>query len=288
MGDDYARVERAVRYLRHQLLNQPGLDEVAAHVGLSAWHFQRLFRRWVGISPKRYLEFLTVRRAKALLQQSKSVLETAHEVGLTGPSRLHEQFVSIEAATPGEFKRNWRGVGVTYGTAQGPFGEMLIAQTARGVCLLSFVNAGTRQRELTRLRRLYCVADLRSDPLRAGETAEAIFRRPFSGDGKIHLTVRGTNFQVNVWRALLNIPSGTVVSYRQLAVQLGAPRAARAVANAVAANPVNFLIPCHRVLRSDGAVGGYRGGSALKESLLGWELSAYLGDPEADFTVQAD
>lgn len=288
MGDDYARIERAVRYLRHQLPNQPGLDEVAAHVGLSAWHFQRLFRQWVGISPKRYLEFLTVRHAKTLLQQSKSVLETAYEVGLTGPSRLHEQFVSIEAATPGEFKRRWRGVEISYGTAHGPFGEMLIAQTARGVCLLSFVNARTREREFTRLQRLYCVADLRNDSARANETARAIFRRPFSGDEKIHLTVRGTNFQVSVWRALLAIPSGAVISYRQLAAHLGAPKAARAVGNAVAANPVNFLIPCHRVLRTDGSVGGYRGGSALKENLLGWELCARVGGPEADTAAPAD
>lgn len=272
MKDDYARIERALRYLQSRFAEQPGLDEVASQAGLSPYHFQRLFRRWVGISPKRYLEFLTVDHAKRLLK-SNSVLDTAYALGLTGPSRLHEQFAAIEAITPGEYKKKWQGIEIGYGFTPGPFGEMLIAQTARGVCLLSFVNRQTKGREFDRLRRLYRRAELKEDNLAAANTATAIFNVSKPQDGKFHLCVRGTNFQVNVWRALLKIPAGTITSYRQLADSIGKPTAARAVANAIAANPINYLIPCHRVLRSDGTIGGYRGGSQLKQTLLEWESS---------------
>lgn len=280
MNDDYERIERAVRYLQQRLRDQPGLEEVARHVGLSPYHFQRLFRRWVGISPKRYLAFLTVNHAKQLLKESNSVLDTAYALGLTAPSRLHEQFVGIDAATPGEFKNQWKGVEVRYGAAAGPFGQMLIAQTPRGVCMLSFLTSATKDREMARLRRIYGRAVLVEDDALAAETAAAIFAPGRPQQPKFHLTVRGTNFQVRVWHALLRIPAGTVTSYRQLAESLGMPSAARPVANAIAANPVNFLIPCHRVLRLDGAVGGFRGGSECKQEILAWESSVFGQDLE--------
>lgn len=286
MTNDYARMERAIRYLQSNLAERPGLDAAAHHAGLSPHHFQRLFRRWVGISPKRYLGVLTVERAKAMLRESASVLDVSHALGLSGPSRLHEQFVAIEASSPGEFKAEWQGLIIDYGFVSGPFGEMLIAETTRGVCLLSFVNAQTRQRELTRLRRLFCLATLRENGARAAATADAIFRRPYPADAKIHLAVQGTNFQVNVWRALLRIPEGSLTSYRTLAESLGMPRAARAVANAIAANPINYLIPCHRVIRSDGTVGGYRGGAELKGAMLAWESSVHDPVTAADATQE--
>lgn len=271
MASDYARVERAIRFLRHHLGRQPRLDEVATEIGLSPCHFQRLFRQWAGISPKRYLEFLTVEQAKPLLRQSYSVLETSYALGLTSPSRLHEQFVAIEASSPGEFKRRWQDVEIRYGVHAGPFGDMLVAQTERGVCFLSFVNHRTKDSELVRLQQLYAQARLISDAAATAALVRRMFAATAGSDTPVHLTLRGTNFQVSVWRALLRIPVGEVVSYRQLAEQLGHPRGARPVAGAVAANPVNFLIPCHRVLRSDGSIGGYRGGAELKQRLLDWE-----------------
>lgn len=274
MSNDYARMERAIRFLQDNVASQPRLEAVAREVGFSPYDFQRQFRRWVGISPKRYLGCLTVARAKALLRQSRSVLETAHTLGLSGPSRLHEQFVSIEATSPGEFKDQWQGVPIGYGFVLGPFGEMLLAQSERGVCLLSFVSEQTRARELARLRRVYRHADLYEEPARAAATADAIFSEAASQGTKFHLAVRGTNFQVNVWRALLRIPPGALTSYRDFARHMGMPRAARAVANAIAANPINYLIPCHRVVRADGVIGGYRGGAELKAGLLAWESPA--------------
>lgn len=282
MNADYARVEAAIRFIQHNLAKQPGLDEVAAHVSLSPHHFQRLFRRWAGLSPKRYLEHLTVEQAKPLLTQSHSVLGATHELGLTSPSRLYEQFVAVEASSPGEYKRKWQGVEIRYGLAPGPFGEMLIAQTRHGICLLSFVNEQTRTRELERLQRLYSLARLQQDTARARATADTVFARRNAPARAIQLAVRGTNFQVSVWRALLRIPRGEVLSYSQLAEAVGRPAAIRAAANAVAANPVNYLIPCHRVLRASGDIGGYRGGPGTKRKLLDWEAATAPGQPDPD------
>ena len=284
MNVDHARVAEAIRYIRQNLAKQPGLDEIAAHVGLSPQYFQRLFRRWAGLSPKRYLEYLTVERAKPLLRQFHSVFDAAYELGLSSPSRLHEQFVAVEATSPGDYKRKWCGVEIRYGLAPGPFGEMLIAQTRRGICLLAFVNPQTRARELDRLRRLYKLAALREDSAAARATADAVFAGCAAPAATIPLAIHGTNFQVSVWRALLRIPRGTVVSYSQLAEGIGRPAAVRAVANAVAANPVNYLVPCHRVLRADGRIGGYRGGSVIKRELLVWEAAALpdRSDPDGE------
>lgn len=282
MNAHHARVAAAIRFIRDNLAKQPGLDEIAAHVGLSPHYFQRLFRRWAGLSPKRYLEYLTVEQAKPLLRQSFSVLAAGDELGLTSPARLHDQFVAVEASSPGEYKRNWRGVEIRYGLVSGPFGDMLLAQTRRGICLLSFVDDQTRARELDRLQRLYSLAVLREDSAAAQATADAVFTRRDAPARAIHLAVHGTNFQVSVWRALLRIPRGTVVSYGQLAEGVGRPAAVRAVANAVAANPVNYLIPCHRVLRADGGIGGYRAGPDIKQQLLDWEAPALPDFPDHD------
>jgi AraC family transcriptional regulator of adaptative response/methylated-DNA-[protein]-cysteine methyltransferase len=274
MEADYARIEAAIDFIRENLANQPTLHEVAAQVGLSPHHFHRLFRRWAGLSPKRYLEHLTVERAKPMLRECASVLEAGYELGLTSPSRLHEQFVAVEATSPGEYKRKWAGVQIHYGLAEGPLGDMLIAQTRRGICLLAFVDEQSREAELDRLRRLYGLARLQEDAAAARRAAAAVFAGRGADSPAIRLWVRGTNFQVSVWRALLRIPRGQVTCYSQIAKTIGRPAAVRAVAGAIAANPVHYLIPCHRVLRADGSVGGYRGGLPTKQRLLVWEASS--------------
>ena len=238
----------------------PTLDEVASEIGLSPYHFQRLFRRWAGISPKRFLEYLTVHHAKALLRESMAVMDTAYTLGLSSPARLHDQFVSIEAVTPGEYKTRGQGVVIYHGIHPGPFGDMFLAQTERGVCTLSFVGRESPDQELERLLTKWPSATFIEDADRTAITAASVFDPNRAPAGGIHLTVRGTNFQINVWKALLRIPPGHVVSYSTLARALNKPKAARSVASAVAANPVGYLIPCHRVIRGSGETGVYHWG----------------------------
>lgn len=269
---DYQRVARALEYLQENHLNQPSLDEVAQAVGLSASHFQRVFQRWAGVSPKRFLQYLTLQRAKRLLEASEPVLETALDCGLSGPGRLHDLFVSVEAVTPGEYKRLGRDLEIRYGVQPGPFGEAFLAVTERGVCHLSFLEPLTPERVLAQLRRRWPGALLREDQA----AVEAWNRRIFAhGEPRNPLPVylKGTNFQLKVWEALLAVPVGSVCSYQGLARALGKPQATRAVAGAVASNPISYLIPCHRVIRSTGAVSGYAGGVTRKRALLGWEAA---------------
>lgn len=275
---DYERVEAAIRFLAERRLEQPTLDEVAAHLGLSPFHAQRLFRRWAGISPKRFLQVLTVEHAKELLASSQSVLETAFATGLSGPGRLHDHFVALEALTPGEHKEGGAGVEIAYGVHPSPFGDALIAVSPRGVCRLVFLDSsGTAvEREVAELVKEWPRAAIVHDPASTAAAAARIFSALRPGEGlpagePIGLAVRGTNLQVQVWKALLRIPPGAVVSYGGLAHAIGRPRAARAVAGAVAANPVGYLIPCHRVLRASGEIGGYRWGEARKRAMLAWE-----------------
>lgn len=277
MNADYARIEKAIGYIRSNIGSQPSVERIATHVGVSVYHFHRLFRRWAGISPKRYLSLLTVDQARQLLAGSRSVLDVSLELGLSSPSRLHEQFVSIEAVTPGEFKTRGQGIEIAYGVHGGPFGETLIAQTRRGICFLAFTNQATLEKELNRLRRLYPAASLRENPQAIAATAQRLFDVGETPDAPFHLLVKGTNFQINVWRGLLRIPRGGITSYRQLAHAVGRGDAVRAVANAVAANPVHYLIPCHRVLRADGDIGGFRAGIRLKRELLDWEADSAHG-----------
>jgi len=268
---DYARVERAIRFLERHAGRSPSLAEVAGAAGLSPAHFQRLFTRWAGISPKRFLLFLAKERAVELLRTSATVLDAAWDAGLSGPGRLHDLLVSTEAATPGEVASGGRGVAVAWGFHPTPFGECLLGITDRGICHLSFVGPGGRHRALADLRRRWPRATLREDRPLAASTAS----RAFAGTGsqKVRLHLAGTNFQVKVWEALLRIPPGAATTYGDIARRIGRPSAARAVAGAVAANPVAWLIPCHRVLRSLGALAGYRWGIERKQAMLGWEAS---------------
>jgi len=272
---DYTRVERAIGFLERHAARSPSLAEVARGAGLSPAHFQRLFTRWAGISPKRFLQFLARERAVDLLRRSATVLDAAYEAGLSGPGRLHDLLVSVDAATPGEVASGGRGVAVAWGFSPSPFGECLLGITDRGICHLAFVGASGRAAALADLRRRWPRAALREDRALAAVTAARVFAG--SGRARIRLHLAGTNFQVKVWEALLRIPRGAATTYGDVARRIGRPTAARAVAGAVAANPVAWLIPCHRVLRSLGALGGYRWGVERKRAMLGWE--AARGDP---------
>jgi AraC family transcriptional regulator of adaptative response/methylated-DNA-[protein]-cysteine methyltransferase len=271
---DYTRVEAAIRYLEERQPEQPRLAEVAEHVGLSPWHFQRLFQRWAGVSPKRFLQFLTVEHAKRMLDASETVLETTWSAGLSSPGRLHDLFVTVEAVSPGEYKTGGEGLEIRWGVHPTPFGEALVAVSDRGVCQLSF---GDPEEALETLQKRFPEARRVEAPETTGPVSDRIFRRlragrgPADVKGGLSLHLRGTNFQLRVWRALLSIPDGGAVTYGRIARSLGQPGAAQAVGRAVGANPVAVLIPCHRVLRESGGLGGYRWGTERKWAILGWE-----------------
>jgi len=271
---DYDRVEKAIHFLEKHSNDHPSLDDVADYVGLSPYHFQRLFRRWAGVSPKRFLQFLTVEKAKSLLRESESVLDTACEVGLSGAGRLHDLFVSVEAVTPGQYKSRGQELEIRYGIHDSPFGPCLIGMTGEGICNLWFVEKGSQEQISATFQEEWRAARITEDPEATRDAARAIFfpRNPGKG-AELKLSLKGTNFQVQVWKALLRIPEGSVVSYGGLARWLGRPTSTRAVANAVAANPVAYLIPCHRVLRSTGGIGGYRWETARKRAILGREIA---------------
>lgn len=270
MPSDYERVERAIRYIDTGYADQPSLAEVAAHVGLSPHHFQRLFRRWAGVSPKRFLQLVTAEHARRLLRAPGSTLDVAWTLGLSGPSRLHDLLVSVDAVTPGEFGAGGEGLDIRYGVHGSPFGPCFIAVTERGVCALHFLGDAPDE-PLAALRRDWPEAALREDAAGAGEALRDVFPHEPTTGQPLSVLVRGTNFQVQVWEALLRIPPGAATSYGYLAHSLGVPSGARAVGSAVGRNPIAYLIPCHRVLRASGAFGGYRWGEERKRAMLAWE-----------------
>jgi AraC family transcriptional regulator of adaptative response/methylated-DNA-[protein]-cysteine methyltransferase len=276
LSHDYQRVERAIAFLEQNYHRQPSLKEIAESVNLSEYHFQRLFTRWVGISPKRFLQFLTKEHAKELLERSEDLLNVAFETGLSGPGRLHDLFVACEAVTPGEFKNRGEGLTIAYGFHPTPFGECLLATTERGICHLAFVQPGSREWALDVLRGRWQKARLARDAAHTRSLASQIFAW-YAGQASppLHLYLIGTNFQIKVWEALLRIPPGAVASYEDIAVRIGRPDAARAVSNAVAQNPIPVIIPCHRVIRKVGEFGGYHYGPARKKALLGWEAARW-------------
>lgn len=274
---DYERIAEAIAYIRDNVRQQPSLEQIASRAGLSPYHFQRKFKVWVGVSPKRFLEFLTVEHAKELIDKSTSILDASLDLGLSGPGRLHEQFISIEAVTPGQYKQHGSGIKIYHGIHPSPFGMMFLALTDKGICELAFGSTEQLGEEVENLEINWPAAEIFHDPARTAMTANRIFspRTDAQVGGKtpsvFHLSVKGTNFQVNVWRALLRIPVGCAVSYKQLAQLTGNPKAIRATASAVAANPVAYLIPCHRILRSTGELGGYHWGIERKSALIAWD-----------------
>ena len=273
---DYAYITQAINYLDENARSQPSLEELAQHLHLSPFHLQRMFKRWAGISPKRFVQFLTLNHAKQLLDDSKSVLDTTYEVGLSSPSRLHDLFVNIEAITPAEYKKLGAGLTISYGFHKTPFGECLIAVTDRGICALLFVPDEPNGHATTyqALEEKWPSAQLSENPSKTESAAQQIFNgRPSSKNGRDKLTLylKGTNFQLKVWEALLRIPPTAVATYGDIAKMIGQPKASRAVGTAIGRNAVGYLIPCHRVIRSSGVIDGYRWGSTRKKAILAWE-----------------
>jgi AraC family transcriptional regulator of adaptative response/methylated-DNA-[protein]-cysteine methyltransferase len=265
---EFARMTRAIEFIEREFERQPRLAQIARHVGLSEFHFNRLFRRWTGLTPKQYLAEVTSRAAGLALREEPSVLDAAHSVGLSGSGRLHDLTVTLDAMTPGEIRERGAGVVVRHGVANTPFGAAFLAETARGLCRLAFVEPTQERAELAALRHQFERATFERDDARATQLVAKIWG---NGEGSLPLAVCGTNFQVQVWRALLELEAGTTVTYSALARRLGLENGARAVGNAVGANPIAWVIPCHRVLRAGGQLGGYRWGTARKQMIRRWE-----------------
>jgi AraC family transcriptional regulator, regulatory protein of adaptative response / methylated-DNA-[protein]-cysteine methyltransferase len=272
---DYDHIRRAIAFLSETWTEQPSLDRLAQHLGLSPAHCQKLFKRWCGLSPKEFVQSITVDNARSLLGGSASVLETAYEVGLSGGSRLHDLFVSHEAMTPGDYKRRGEGLEMAYGFHASPFGDSLLIATERGVAGLAFVNddaVHSRQETLADMMQRWPKAHYVEKPEVTAPHAKVIFNATkWSAEQPVRLVMIGTDFDVRVWEALLKIPMGRAVSYTDIARHIGSPSASRAVGSAVGRNPISFVVPCHRVLRGDGSLGGYHWGLTRKRALIGWE-----------------
>lgn len=271
LSQHYQLIEQAIQYIETNVHRQPELDEIASAIGLSEYHFQRLFTRWAGISPKRFMQFLTKEHAKDLLARSENLLETTHQVGLSSLGRLHDLFVNTEAVTPGEYKSHGTGLTIHYGLHLTPFGKCLIAATERGVCHLSFVET-SEGNAIDTLVADWNQAKMIEDYRTTAPLIDRIFSTP-TPDTPLKLHLRGTNFQIKVWEALLHIPAGSLTTYEQIAAQIGNPNALRAVGTAVGHNPIAVLIPCHRVIRKSGEFGNYRYGPARKKALLAKEFA---------------
>ncbi|MEG3897856.1 MULTISPECIES: methylated-DNA--[protein]-cysteine S-methyltransferase [unclassified Microcoleus] len=278
-SEDYHRIAGAIAFMRQNHLHQPDLAAAAQHIGLSEYHFQRMFTQWAGISPKRFLQYLTVEYAKSKIAQTKSLLDLTSDIGLSSPGRLHDLFVNLEAMSPGEFKTGGLGLQIVWGIHDTPFGKALIATTARGICNLHFLEGTDEQMAEQVLRHLWLNAEVICDREITQPLCDTIFSRGSFCDRKpIALLVKGTNFQVQVWRALLRVPFAGITTYQTIAETIERPTAARAVGNAVGNNPVAYLIPCHRVIRESGELGGYRWGVERKTVILSWEASREISE----------
>jgi AraC family transcriptional regulator of adaptative response/methylated-DNA-[protein]-cysteine methyltransferase len=274
--NDYERIARVIRYLDECHTKQPDLSALSKHVGLSPFHFHRLFTTWAGITPKDFLQCLTQSHARKLLRKGNGILDVAMDTGLSGPGRLHDLCVNLEAASPGELKSGGAGWVIEAGFAHSPFGRCLVGQSPRGICHFSFVDSGNLPAALAALQEDWPNARLRRDDAMASRLGTRIFSRNDNArtQGPLRVLVQGTAFQVRVWQALLKVPSGTLVSYGNLAAALNQPAAARAVGSAVGQNSLAYLIPCHRVIRETGIIGDYRWGSVRKRALVAWESAA--------------
>ena len=275
MKSDYQRIAQAIEFINANAKQQPSLENIAAHLHLSPFHFQRLFSQWAGVAPKKYLQILTVDRAKQLLAQSKPLAEVSDSVDLSGSSRLHDHFVQLEAASPGEFKAGGAGMEIRYSVIGGPFGDAFIAVTPRGICKLSFLSNNNIEQQIVDLNAQWPAAKLVNQASETTQMVEALFAGKQTINGPLSLYVKGTNFQINVWRALLQIEPGCINSYVQVAAAVGKPSAYRAVGTAIGSNQVAFFIPCHRVLQLSGQVGGYLWGETRKHAIHAWESARY-------------
>lgn len=267
---NYYRIAEAIAYIRQNFRQQPNLDDVAAKVNLSPFHFQRLFRDWAGTTPKKFLQYISLEYAKSLLKgQQATLFDAAYETGLSGTGRLHDLFVNIEGMTPAEYKNGGRNLTINYDFAESPFGGLIVASTTKGICYMAFDDDG--QQALNRLILKFPNATFHNEPDQLQQNALSIFQSDWKRLPEIKLHLRGTEFQLKVWEALLKIPMGKLSTYGTIASDISSPTAFRAVGTAIGSNPIAFLIPCHRVIQSTGGLGGYMWGITRKTAMLGWE-----------------
>jgi AraC family transcriptional regulator of adaptative response/methylated-DNA-[protein]-cysteine methyltransferase len=269
---DYQRIEQAIRFIRENFREQPDLDEIASQIHLSSFHFQRLFKDWAGVSPKKFLQFTSIEYAKKLLAEQETLATVSFETGLSGTGRLHDLFIQIEGMTPGEFKDGGKNLHIHYSHAETVFGNILIASTLKGICHLSFLTDDAIRPE-TEILSSFPAATLEQKTDLYQQEALKMFREDWSDLNRIKLHLKGTPFQIKVWNALLQIPQGSLKSYLNIAGEIGDPKSARAVGTAIGSNPVAYLIPCHRVITSSGQTGGYRWGIDRKSAIIGWEAA---------------
>ena len=267
---DFKRIEQTINYIRNHFKEQPNLDEIAAAVNLSPHHFHRLFTQWAGVSPKKFLQFTTLEYAKSLLKEEKSLLDVSVDAGLSGTSRLHDLFVTVEAMTPGEYKNQGKNLTIYYSFPETIFGSSCVASTDKGICYLAFGDTATGYKELMEMfPRAIFIQQEQSIHLQA----VAFLQNPESTLHPLQLHIKGTDFQLKVWDALLKIPLGELTTYGNISNHLNNPKANRAVGTAVGSNPISYIIPCHRVIRSSGELGGYHWGLDLKVAMIGWEAA---------------
>lgn len=269
---NYSRIAEAIDYIKTNFKEQPSLHEIAETVHLSPFHFQRLFTDWAGVSPKKFMQYLSVEYAKQLLKEKQATLfDAAHETGLSGTGRLHDLFVNIEGMTPGEFKNSGESLVINYSFAESPFGNLIVASTSKGICHMSF--AANKQQALTDLKSRFSNANYNEVVDKIQQDALFIFQHDWSKLNQIKLHLNGTPFQLKVWETLLKIPMGNLTTYGAIAKEIDKPKASRAVGTAIGSNPVAFLIPCHRVIQSSGKIGGYMWGTTRKSAIIGWEAA---------------
>lgn len=269
---DFNRIKKAIEYISENYKYQPSLDKISEHIHLSPFHFQRLFKEWAGVSPKRFLQYISIQHAKQILRETQATLfDTAFEVGLSGTSRLHDLFINIEGMTPAEYKNEGSYLTINYSFALSPFGEIIVASTPKGICHMSF--AEDHKEAIKNLTSIFPKANYQNSVDEIQKNAIRIFNLDWESLDKIKLHIKGSDFQIKVWQALLNIPMGQLSSYQNIANLIKSPKASRAVGNAVGQNPVAYLIPCHRIIQSTGALGDYHWGHIRKTSMIGWEAA---------------
>lgn len=269
---NYERIAKAIQHISSNFKEQPSLDEIAEHVHLSPYHFQRIFKEWAGVSPKQFLKYTSVQHAKMLLKEAGATLfDTAMETGLSGTSRLHDLFISLEGMTPGEYKNDGENLVINYSYAQSPFGSVTIASTQKGLCHVAFIE--DEEKGLYELKQQFPKATYHQRVDQTQVNALMIFANDWSQISEIKLHLKGTNFQLKVWESLLKIPKGKLATYGSIAEDIGKPKASRAVGTAIGSNPIAYLIPCHRVIQSSGQLGGYRWNPTRKTAIIGWEVA---------------
>jgi AraC family transcriptional regulator, regulatory protein of adaptative response / methylated-DNA-[protein]-cysteine methyltransferase len=273
---DYQRIASAIAYIRDHRAEQPSLDNIAAHIHLSPFHFQRMFKEWAGVSPKKFLQYISVQHARKLLQKDHTIADVSFETGLSGTSRLHDLFISIEAMTPGEFKNGGEQLSIEYTFANTVFGNIIIAATSKGVCKIDFIKDPFSA--VNDLKEIWPNATLKENKNKYHQSVTNFFKQDWNDLPQIKLHLKGTPFQLKVWEALLKIPSGALSTYSSVAGFIDTPKAFRAVGTAIGDNPVAYLIPCHRVIKSTGIIGEYHWDSVRKASMIGWEQSQLLGE----------